>query len=112
MSDAAAARRVALGLPEAVEQSHHGFPSFRVRGKIFATLPEPDRLNVMCDESGVREAVAEYPETCAEQWWGKRLSAVRVDLANADERLLTELLTDAWRHKAPRALVARFDSGG
>jgi hypothetical protein len=29
------ARRLALGLPEAVEQDHHGRPSFRVAGKIF-----------------------------------------------------------------------------
>jgi hypothetical protein len=32
------ARRFALSLPEAVEQDHHGRPSFRVAGKIFATL--------------------------------------------------------------------------
>ena len=32
------ARRLALALPEAVEQDHHGRPSFRVAGKIFATL--------------------------------------------------------------------------
>jgi hypothetical protein len=31
------ARHLALGLPEAVEQDHHGRPSFRVGGKIFAT---------------------------------------------------------------------------
>lgn len=31
---------IALGFPEAVEQDHHGFPSFRVRSKIFATLPD------------------------------------------------------------------------
>jgi hypothetical protein len=31
------ARELALALPEAVEQDHHGRPSFRVAGKIFAT---------------------------------------------------------------------------
>ncbi len=29
---------MALALPESVEQDHHGMPSFRVRGRIFATL--------------------------------------------------------------------------
>jgi hypothetical protein len=32
------ARFLALSLPEAVELDHHGRPSFRVGGKIFATL--------------------------------------------------------------------------
>ena len=31
-------REIALALPDAIEQDHHGRPSFRVRGKIFATL--------------------------------------------------------------------------
>ena len=31
------ARRLALALPDAVEEDHHGRPSFRVGGKIFAT---------------------------------------------------------------------------
>jgi hypothetical protein len=33
-------------------------------------------------------------------WWGKRLAAVRVDLPQADERLLAELLEDAWEGKS------------
>ena len=36
-------RRLALALPEATEQDHHGKPSFRVGGKIFATLRAPRR---------------------------------------------------------------------
>ena len=39
-------RTWALALPESVEADHHGFPSFRVGGKIFCTLRE-DRLRVM-----------------------------------------------------------------
>jgi len=31
------ARELALALPESVEHDHHGRPSFRVAGKIFAT---------------------------------------------------------------------------
>jgi hypothetical protein len=34
------ARAQALGLAEAAEQDHHGIPSWRVRGKIFATVPD------------------------------------------------------------------------
>ena len=38
------ARAIALALPEAVEQDHHGRPSFRVAGRIFATLWTPRAL--------------------------------------------------------------------
>jgi hypothetical protein len=96
------ARSLALSLPEAVEQDHHGRPSFRVGGKIFATLWSNERMNVMVDEGGVRTAVYRAPDVCEEIWWGKRLAAVGVSLARADRELLTELLTDAWEHKAPR----------
>ncbi len=104
------ARRLALALPEATEQDHHGRASFRVRGKIFATVPDAEHLNVMLSEEDIRAAVAEDPLACAEQWWGKRLPAVRVDLARVAEPMLTELLTDAWRRKAPASLVRNFDA--
>jgi hypothetical protein len=92
-------RRLALTLPEAVEQDHHGRPSFRVGGRIFATLWDETRLNVMLDEPGIRTVVQSSPAACAEFWWGKRLRAVQVDLAIADEALARELLTDAWELK-------------
>src|SRR5881227_3537297 len=99
------ARRLALSLPEASEQDHHGRPSFRVAGRIFATLWDSGHVNVMLDEPGIRTAVQRSPALCAEVWWGKRLAAVRVDLALADEALVRELLADAWERKAPRRLL-------
>jgi hypothetical protein len=99
------ARRVALSLPEAIEQDHHGRPSFRVAGRIFATLWDEGHMNVMVDEPGIFTAVQAHPAVCAEVWWGKRLSAVRVDLNAADEGLLADLLTDAWERKAPARLA-------
>lgn len=97
-------RAGALGLPEAVAQDHHGFPSFRVKGKIFATLPDPFHLHLMLDEGGSRLAVAENPTWCEELWWGKRLSGTRVTLERADAGIVGELLRDAWRGKAPASL--------
>ena len=102
-----AARRLALALPEAVEQDHHGFASFRVDGKIFATMPDPDHVNVMLDETGIHDAVLVDARACSEVWWGKKLAAVRVALAHVDEELLRTLLRDAWTRKAPRKLRAR-----
>jgi hypothetical protein len=53
------ARRLALALPEAMEKDHHGRPSFRVGGRIFATLWDQDHMNVMVDEPGILTAVQE-----------------------------------------------------
>jgi hypothetical protein len=99
------ARQLALALPEAVEQDHHGRPSFRVAGKIFATQWDEDHMNVLLDEGGILTAVHDQPETCEEVWWGKRLAAVRVDLRRADEEKLATLLAEAWEEKAPRRLL-------
>ena len=68
----AEARAVALSLPEAVEQDHHGRPSFRVGGKIFATLWTDERMNVMLDEGGILTAIDSAPGACEHVWWGKR----------------------------------------
>ncbi len=99
------ARRLALALPEAAESDHHGRPSFRVAGKIFATLWDEDHMNVMLDEPGILTAVTHLPEACAEVRWGKRLAAVRVTLEAVEPDQLAELLTDAWERRAPRRLV-------
>ena len=90
-------RSVALGLEGAVEAPHHGFPSFRTKKRIFATLPDDEHVNVMLDEGDIRAAVAEWPDFCAEQWWGKTLAAVRVTLSAADSDIVAELVQDAWR---------------
>jgi len=99
------ARKVALALPETTEEPHHDMSSFRVRGKIFATVPDDAHLRVMVDEMEIRAAVAENPEACQEFYWGKRLACVVVDLKRAKLALVKDLLTDAWIRKAPAKLV-------
>jgi len=101
------ARGLALALPEAVELDHHGRPSFRVGGKIFATQWDDEHMNVMLDEDGILTAVHDEPETCEPIRWGKRLAAVRVDLRRVAPEMLTDLLRDAWETKAPRRLLDR-----
>jgi hypothetical protein len=99
------ARQLALALPEAVEQDHHGRPSFRVGGKIFATQWDDEHMNVMLDQDGIHTAVESDPQTCEEVWWGKRLAAVRVRLSGVEPEQLESLLADAWEGKAPRRLL-------
>ena len=96
-------RRIALALADATEQDHHGFPSFRVGGRIFATLPDEAHLNVMLEEGDVHAMVAMHWSACEALWWGKRLRGVQVNLAAATPRVVGELLEDAWRRRAKPA---------
>jgi hypothetical protein len=106
------ARRLALALPQAVEQDHHGIASFRVRGKTFATVPDDRHLRVMADEGDILAAVAEDPAACSQLRWGSRIACVVVELALVAPELVEELLIDAWRRKAPRLLVREYESAG
>jgi hypothetical protein len=108
--DAADVRRFALALPEAREEPHFERTSFRVRGRIFATMPpEEDTVNVFVAEDETRAAVAEDPVAFHELWWGKRQSGVRVVLAAAPADRVFELLEEAWRRRAPKRVVAGYD---
>lgn len=107
----AEAREIALALPEAIEQDHHGFPSFRVRGRIFATLPDDATLRVLLDDDAVDEAVAAAPEQCTVLRWGAKISGVAVHLAAAYPDTVADLLADAWRRRAPARLRRAFDEG-
>jgi hypothetical protein len=102
-------REIALGLVEAEEAPHHDMPSFRVRGRIFATVPDAAHLNVMLADDEVPLAVGMGKRAVAELWWGKRLSGVTVDLNLASRALVTELLEQAWRRRAPKMLVYELD---
>jgi YjbR len=95
-------RDLALSFAGASERDHHGFPSFRTKHRVFATLPDQEHLRVMLPEEDIRAAVAEWPDWCAETWWGKRLSAVQVTLARCDAAVVAELLEDAWDGAAAR----------
>ncbi len=100
---AAQVRALALALPGVVERDHHGLPSFRVRGRILATLPGPQQLRVMVPEPEIRALAAERPDCCRELRWGGRLACLVVDLRRAEPQLVQELLSDAWAARAPRS---------
>lgn len=94
------ASNLALSLAGVTERDHHGRPSFRVAGRIFATLWDEDHMNVMLDEDGIRTAVQDSPNICQEVWWGKRLRAVSVYLQRIEREALADLLADAWEGKS------------
>ncbi|MDQ2788919.1 MAG: MmcQ/YjbR family DNA-binding protein [Actinomycetota bacterium] len=106
MSALGEARELALALPETTEQDHHGMISFRVRGRIFATVPDEEHIRIMVDEAEIHAAVTENPTFCEEVYWGKRLACVVVRLAPATP----ELLTEAWLRKAPKTVARDFQA--
>jgi len=108
---AATVRRLALSLPATSEEPHHDMTSFRVGGKIFATVtPDAARVHVFVEADEVAAYCAEYPGVVEELWWGKRLSGCRVLLKTATTALLREVLTEAWRRRAPKKLRDGFDA--
>jgi hypothetical protein len=98
-------RSLALAFPETIEQEHFGNPSFRIRGRIFATVPDNDHVNVMIDPFDVDGVVREHPESCGELLWGKEVKGVRVALRNVAPETVQKLLEMAWRRKAPKRLL-------
>lgn len=62
------ARRLALLHAEAYEADHHGFPSFRVGGRIFATLPDGEHLHAMIGADEIRALTVAEPAAYEEKW--------------------------------------------
>jgi len=111
MSGFQRAREFALSLPGASEEPHFDMCSFRVNGKIFATVPlGEEHLHVFVDETEVEASVAEDPAAFAPLLWGQRLRGLRVRLAAADDARLEELIEESWRRKAPKRLLAERGS--
>ncbi|MEA2716243.1 MAG: hypothetical protein QOI99_560 [Actinomycetota bacterium] len=106
-----AVRTFALSLPEAAESPHFESASFRIRGRIFATLPaDGEHLHVMVDEDEARAVAAGEGGSFEELWWGKKLAGVRVHLPSVESpELVLELIEDSWRRRAPKRVVAAFD---
>lgn len=99
-------RRFALSLPEATEEPHFTSSSFRIRGKIFATLPpDGEYLHVFVDEQERELAIVQDPTSYEKLWWGKKVVGVRVFLQRAETVDVTRLVTSAWERKAPKALL-------
>ena len=102
----AEARKYALSLPEAKEEPHFKYNSFRVNGKIFATVPPGNKhLNVFVDEQRRQLAMSMFPDAYEELWWGKRAVGVKVLLSAANASDVEDLVYSAWQRKAPKRLV-------
>ena len=123
MTDEDDVRRLALALPGVEEIDSDGF-DFRVGGKGFVwSYPErlPGRPRVIRTDIAVLVVGDEaekqalllgepgifFPTPGYDGW-----PLVMLRLAEVDVALLTELVTDAWRMRAPAALARELDAGG
>ena len=96
-------RSYALSLPEVTEEPHHQLNSFRVRGRIFATVPpEQEHVHLFVSEQQREVALALYPEFIEKLFWGGKVVGVRVALAGAKAAPVKELLRRAWEYKRSR----------
>jgi hypothetical protein len=100
-------RRIALGMPGAVESAHMGHPDFRApgpKGRIFATLHADNewgmvKLTPEQQEAFIHEdPVGFAPESGA---WGRSgCTAVRLDSVGED--VLGKAMTVAWQNVATK----------
>src|SRR5438034_1267617 len=123
MADADDVRRLALALPHVVEIDSDGF-DFRVGGKGFVwsypqrTPGKPRLIRTdiavlfVGDEAEKQALLLGEPDafftTAGYDGW----PLVMLRLARGDLARLTELATDAWRMRAPDALVGDLDEAG
>ena len=123
MADAEDVRRLALALPHVEEIDSDGF-DFRVAGKGFVwSYPErrPGKRRVIRtdiavlyvgDEAEKQALLLGEPElfftTPAYDGW----PLVMLRLAKVDAERLAELVTDAWRMRAPAALASEYGETG
>lgn len=99
-----AVRTAALALPETTEEPHHDFGSFRVRGRIFVTIPpDNEHIHVFVNEPDRELALAAYPEFTGKLLWGGKVVGVRVALAKAKPAVVKTLVRQAYEYRSARS---------
>lgn len=103
--DGETARRVALAMPGAEEKSHFGNADFRVRNKIFMSLPDPGRAVVKLTREQQEVLCGAEPAIFVpvKGGWGRQ-GWTSVMLAQSDETTLRSAIRQAWLNVAPAKL--------
>lgn len=112
MATAAHLREIASSFPDTIEKPMHGTPAFYVKTKFFTKLSHDGRTAVVHVESlEEKEALlAAEPVhlTTTPHYDGYRM--VLVVLSKVTKAELREFVTESWRLRAPKKLVAAFDA--
>jgi hypothetical protein len=101
---------LALSLPEAAESAHFGKRDFRVRGRIFMTLPGDDFCVVKLTPDQQRMALATVADVVAAVpgGWGER-GSTRLFYGAADDQTVQDMLRQGWKNAAPKSMISKED---
>ncbi len=103
-------RRLALRFPGAAESNHMGHPDFRVGGRIFASLGEPDAswgmVKLTPEQQHLVMEVEPGAFSLAAGAWGRR-GYTRVRLAGVDPITLESAMAMAWLNTSPRSPLGK-----
>lgn len=104
-------RAIARRLPEVTERPAWDMACLRVGDRIFASMP-PDEtwVAVRVGEGENRALAAERPAVFSVPHHYRNSPMVVVQLAAVDRQELAELLTEAWRLRAPARLRAAAEA--
>ena len=98
------ARKFVMALPNTTEEPHHNYGSFRVRGKIFVTIPPGgELLHIFLPEQERELALAMDPEFLEPVHWGNKVFGVRARLPLARKATVLSLIEQAYAFKAEKA---------
>lgn len=101
--------RAAIALPEVSQGTHFGLRAYKVRDKNFVTIQQGDTHAILhVDRDTADDAATRAPashETVTRND-GRIFVGLRVDLTATAPSVVAELVRLAWRHRAPKRLVA------
>jgi len=103
-------RELALSLPEATEKEAWGYPTFRVRNKMFASAASDGSTATVKSTLDEQRALTQMdPETFKVPAYVGKHGWIGIALDRVDPDELRELTVEAWRMTAPKRLVRVWD---
>jgi hypothetical protein len=104
-------RAAAVHLPDVAESTWYGTPALKVGGKGFARLKDDETLVVLCTLDEKEMLLQADPEVYFETAHYKGWPAMLVRLKKVSTAQLRHRLEQAWRFRAPKRLIVRFNRG-
>ena len=104
-------RKIALGLPGVEEGLTFGTPALKVRGKMIAQMwTRQDNILVLSMEIVEREMwLQAEPDIFFITDHFRDWPVVLVRMEQIDDDLLSDLIRQAWRRRAPKKLIKAYD---
>jgi YjbR len=92
-----------MSMDAVTEEPHHNYSSFRVRGKIFVTIPPDEEfIHVFVSQEDRDLALAMYPDFIEKLLWGAKVVGLRVSLVRANPAAVKALLVKAYEARVQK----------